>query len=194
MKQRNRKYQKIERMEKDILAQNNLVSLAQYQQVDQQKMCVGASKSGEVEYVHTALRNQELLWERKRKQKMEAMVVVSICVAFAIVLSVLAGMRMRDKAKARALFDNSQYEGQEANYRQLVSDVLQQFHMVNSGLMLTHTADMDGNRAYRMEIYNSQLDTISKEEFGQLAAAIDALAMTDLKGREYNVEIVFTGE
>lgn len=107
-------------------------------------------------------------------------------------MGILFHMNAEGRSKARALFDNSMYEEKELAYQQQVRQILSDWSMGDSGMMLTHTADLNGDRTYRMEIHNCRWDLLSMQDSTLLYESISSIAILDGNHAPVEIEVVIT--
>lgn len=108
-------------------------------------------------------------------------------------LSLLLSLRVESKTQAAILFDNGAYEEAEQIYKKAVKGVLETYECYNSGLNLTRTVDISGEREYCMEIHNQKFHLLSRKEMEQLRQEIENMVIAGPGGSSVFVEVVFTG-
>lgn len=108
--------------------------------------------------------------------------------------SLLLSQRVESKTQAAILFDNSAYEEGEHQYKEMVKAVLEAHECYHSGLNLTRTVELTGEREYQMEIHNGQFAMISGEEMEQITQEIRALTIVAPGEDDIGVEVIFSGD
>lgn len=126
---------------------------------------------------------------KKRKVLVFYLVVTVILIT---VMGILFHMNVESRSKARALFDNSMYKEKELAYQQQVRQTLSDWSMGDSGMMLTHITDLNGDRTYRMEIHNCRWDLLSMQDAALLYESISSIAILNGNHAPVEIEVVIT--
>ncbi len=124
-----------------------------------------------------------------KKKDMLAYMIVGILLVTAI--SMWMSVSVKSRTRERILFDNRCYEEAEAVYREKVASALENFGCHNSGLTMTRIVSLDGEREYDIQIYNSKLQELEKEEYRKLKEEIDTYKVIAQDGKEYQVTVSF---
>lgn len=127
-----------------------------------------------------------------KKKDMLAYFIVGILLVTAI--SMWMSVSVKSRSREKLLFDNRCYEEAEAVYKDKVSSVLESFGCHNSGLTMTRIVSLEGEREYYIQIYNSKIQKLEKEECWKLKEEISAYKVIAQGGKEFQVTVSFLGK
>lgn len=127
-----------------------------------------------------------------KKLKKEILFYLIAAGVVMIVMGMLFDLHVQSRSKARALFDNRMYEERELVYQQQIREILNDWYLGDSGIMLTHTCDIDGNRTYRMEIHNRRFHMLNEGESETIYRDICEVEMFDVSDLPLEVDVVIT--
>ncbi len=106
-------------------------------------------------------------------------------------ITILWTVNVQSRTRADVLFDNSRYEAAEQDYKDLVNGILNSYGCQNSGLTMTRTVSLEGERTYSLQIYNRKLDLLTGEEFMQLYNELKTCGVISPDGTVYYVDVRF---
>ena len=93
--------------------------------------------------------------------------MVTITLLFIAVCSIGMTVKSMDKCDTA---DQHYYDVLESEYMDEVKEILEQYHLYNSGITMTRTTDIEGERSYVIQIHNSKLckmDDFTQEELAE---------------------------
>lgn len=108
---------------------------------------------------------------KKKSGRVATLLLLAFVVGTAVfwMCNIVAGSRERlNKAEIAAYYNSLE--------KQLLADtraVLEQEGFHNSGIMLNHQVDMDGNRSYMLTIHHGRIDDLSEEARAELSEEIE---------------------
>ena len=106
-------------------------------------------------------------------------------------ISLIMSVRTQCRSREALLLDNRYYEAAEETYKQQVSSVLESYGVCNSGLTMTRVVSLDGEREYRIQIYNRKLQKLDLNTYDNLCNDIDACTVMLPDGAKYPVQVSF---
>ena len=121
--------------------------------------------------------------------KKEKIFYIAVGVILVTILSVLMSIRVQSKSREAVLFDNSACMEAEAQYRQKVQEILEEYEVYNSGLTMTRVVSLDGEREYSMKIYHNKFQKLEPEVMTKLQRAVSECMVCLPDGSEYAVNV-----
>ena len=104
-------------------------------------------------------------------------------------LSILMSVRAQSKSRESMLFDNSSYMKAEAEYREQVQEILEDFDVYNSGLTMTRVVSLDGEREYDVQIYHGKFQQLEPATMETLYRLISECMVCLPDGSKYGVNV-----
>lgn len=127
----------------------------------------------------------------KKLEKKDLIVYTAVGCLLAIAMTMLMSVQVKSRTQENLLFDNRNYEAAEVAYREGIQSLLESYGCCQSGITMTRVVSLDGERAYRVQIYNAKLRTLAPEVFAGLQKELESYRVEVPGGKSYGVEVSF---
>lgn len=127
--------------------------------------------------------------KRNRRMIFLFLAATLLCVfSLACVLS----LEVQSKSKVRELFDNSSFADREQEYKDEVRQILHDYNLSETGMMLTYTQDISGNRRYLLKLHDHRFAYLEDDTYSLLIQSLTSLELLDFQNNPYEIEIVLS--
>ena len=129
--------------------------------------------------------------KRRKKNVAEKFVCIGVFLLVVITVSMVLTLQVKSRSRNAVLFDNRRYEASEEAYKAQVKGILSDYGMSNSGLTMTRTVSMDGEREYRIDIYDRKLAKLEDHVMDSLTEELGMCKVILNDSACYPVEISY---